>query len=517
MDPLKSLSIKSLSVKSLSIIVTALFVACSPPLPDEVPTPPGDGTPTDDTPDDEIPDEETPARAACAPGDSTPCKELAGLWASGTATCRESGTGWDVSSCTLADAGGRITQETVYPAQRDRGRWGNAVCNTGEDFAFQIHYPRLPGGARPTQWIIELQGGGMCFIEAPDSPYQCFRRATQKLGAADADDVPYPPDRTIRKTPMRTPPGFEGAIRVNAGYCSSDLWTGRNTTGVMMGHESYAPGEKRLWKFTGQINVEAMLDVLVERYGLDDGAPDLAIHFRGQSAGGAGVLANSFLMTKRFPNAFARRDLVASAWQFFFPPEWEEPGYPVFGEPSLRKAMDLALPIWRPGLMPACRAARADASDCINGVVLYDYIARAPAQGGLGLDLLIYFNRQDQLYMNMASIPLMSDTLSPGDREARRKYEHLASEGMGITVDGVPQPTPRVTWLFAPSDPQYKGEPNVHPPLTYQCNPPDGVENSLEAMTKRFWEGRHDRAFMEAGERHVYDVNYVTDAALSCP
>jgi hypothetical protein len=457
--------------------------------------------------------------AACSPGDTKSCSDLAGLWASGSAACRSDGQAWDVSSCAVAAGNGKYVEETVYPANRDPSRWGDAVCNADGNFAFQIYYPLLPGGQKPTQWIIELQGGGMCFIEGPEfGGYQCFHRALQKLEPDDANGQPYPPDRTTKSAGYDAPPGFETAIRVNAGYCSSDLWTGRNTSGVMMGHESYPPGEKHLWKFTGQINFEAMLDVLQERYGLDDSDPSLAIHFRGQSAGGAGVLNNAFIMAKRFPNALARNDLVASSWQYFFPTGWADPDHTVFGAPSIRAAMDIAMPIWQPGVTPACAADHPGSSDCVNGVVLYDYVTKPQAAGGLGMNTLVFFNRQDQLYMNMASLPGMSDSISPADLAARKKFADLVSEGMGITVGGVPQPKARIPWLFAPSDPQWPKEPNVHPPLTYEDAPPDGPANSLESMTKRFWEGRHDPAIMAGGEQHIYDCNWVTgpDTTSDC-
>ena len=91
----------------------------------------------------------------CARGEVVACSDLGATWASGTATCRGDGAGYDVSTCTRAAP--LTNRERVRPADRDP-RWATARCNDGTPFSFQV---RLSQSDSAT-WVIGLNGGGSC-------------------------------------------------------------------------------------------------------------------------------------------------------------------------------------------------------------------------------------------------------------------------------------------------------------------------------------------------------------------
>src|SRR5687768_15910212 len=83
-------------------------------------------------------------------GGSIACATLGGSWSAGTAPCRTSCAGADVSMCTLRAPG---SSEVVKPAQRDPTRWAQARCNDGTPFAFRISLAPTPSPV----WVIQLE------------------------------------------------------------------------------------------------------------------------------------------------------------------------------------------------------------------------------------------------------------------------------------------------------------------------------------------------------------------------
>ena len=427
----------------------------------------------------------------------------------------------NVSSCVRVNPGQRV-DEVVYPAQRD-SRWSHAKCNKDGDFQFDISFPPNPSNV----WQIEFQGGGFCFLDGSNSSAGCSNRNYGLISPATTRGIV--PDRSTRTQPLSDDPDWGNAILVHAHYCSSDLWTGTNTTGIPIHYDG--DNSTSNWPFTGKFNAQAMLDILSERYGLSDANNLLSIHVRGQSAGGWGVINNISDIKAKFPNIASRGNIMASAWSGYVPLTWDNPDYPVFGivDPNTGPytALDgfaLATSIWQSSLYPACLTDHSNSpQDCISGDTMYSYIT-APendGHGGMDIPLLVFQNAQDQVYMSQDGIPQQLPRQNTSSADARSEFEQDMSTAMGVDFQ-VPNISSKIKWLYAVNDPQVtningKTEPNVHPPLCYQYNSPDGAENSLDQVTRRFWNtrGQGPGRGQLSGEVHTFNVNYVR--APICP
>jgi hypothetical protein len=388
----------------------------------------------------------------------------------------------------------RVT-ERVYPARRDP-RWRDALCSFEGEFSFEISIPPDPDGS----WILHLEGGGFCGVDG-DGPGGCSFRERNRVSSSNLAS-----DGTIETDTPAPGAGFERATRVQAHYCSNDLWTGT----VVDGPEIEYGGTRRPWSFTGHRNVSAMLDVLVERYGLDDADPDLAILASGNSAGGWGTLNQAWHYAERFPTSASRGNLLV----------YSSAGFVPYQQGPIADGLAIVVDAWRSALAPRCVADRPHApAACITGSMLYDYIT-GPEPAGLDLPVFIYQNRQDQVYMNQAELPRVSPSSTDDELAARQAWVAGMNVAMGIDL-GVPTASSRIRWLHAPSDPQQtrtngSPEPNVHPPGCYDNAPPDGAAHGVSAVLTRFWAQRGAGAGRgrAAGEVNIYDVNWVTGA---CP
>lgn len=478
--------------------------------------------------------ESTPAydpQPICTAGTTISCSSLASLWASGTATCASDRFSYDVSSCVRVDPPNPedLVVETVYPAQRD-DRWKNAKCNLDGDFVFQIWYPKNPDGT----WIIQLEGGGFCGFDGNhngDGDGSCSTRESFKLHPIKSNYDVFDLDRTVGRDLPLDDDDWGNTIVVKANYCSSDLWTGTNTDGFTVHYEGdpndpdpkfQVPITKK-WPFTGHINFDAMMDILKERYGLDDNNSKIAIHMRGQSAGGWGVINNAADMKARYPQVAARGNLMLSAWEGYIPQYWDNKDYPVFGviDPtqgpwSEPEAFEYLANQWKSKLYEPCTLVHPNhPSDCLFGNVMYDYITGSEAVAGLDLPLFVYQNRQDQLYMSLLFLPFMSSAISDTDLAARGDFVDQMNAVMGIPGENKSN---KIKWLYAPSDPDVDeegspAEPNVHPPLCYEFDSPEGADKSVDEMTRRFWHTRGKgpgRGKLD-GEVITWNVNFVTN------
>lgn len=270
-----------------------------------------------------------PPAQACDPGDTDTCNNLASSWASGTATCADDGTRWDVSGCQRAVSGSGDTRygENVYPAQRDPERWGAARCSYEGDFYFEVSL----SPSHSNVWQINLEGGGQC-----NSAETCADRKLAFVAPflpSGNGFVAAAPDGTLGAAPgnQYAIAAIEGdANLVKANYCSNDLWTGsKDLSDFEVPFHDPRTDEivTRPWHFNGRQNIRAMLEILRERYGFDDSSATLKVHLRGQSAGGVGASNNAWVVAQYAPNAAADHRIMVSSWHGYAAPDWDPGDY----------------------------------------------------------------------------------------------------------------------------------------------------------------------------------------------
>jgi hypothetical protein len=301
----------------------------------------------------------------CDPGIVATCAELGALWTTGTASCRSDCMRWDVASCARVEPD---RWETVEPATRDP-QWPTARCNDGSPFDFDV---RL--AAQPTQtWVIYLGGGAFC----DDLAHPCNERAARLKSSslqADRELTNGQVGGILSRNPTMNPT-FALANHVSATYCSSDLWAGATTD-----RRPTAGDPVNGWYFSGHTNVVAMLDVLKQRYGLDDSDAATQVLFSGSSAGGLGAHFNAAVASAALPGTAARAHLrlfVDAGWMAdFVDPDPELPTY-FIGAATVADAevWRRARTFWGATFDPACEAAVADPSRCLLGAVWYPYVA----------------------------------------------------------------------------------------------------------------------------------------------
>ena len=466
----------------------------------------------------------------CSANQQVACSSLAGIWANGTATCRSDLLGFDVSSCVRTGDPTKWLKETVYPAQRDASRWKNAKCNKQDDFVFEITVPPHPSGG----WDILLEAGGFCAFNG-DGQGGCSNRPLSLASDHQTFNQTIVSDRTITEEADDTDPDFGNMIHVKGHYCSSDMWSGTNTAGVPITYD--ADHKTTNWMFTGHINYQSMMDILQQRYGLHDDGSALQIFFHAGSAGAWGTMMNSWDMYGRFPTPATAGQLMISTSSAFVPYTWNNPNYPVLGITSPAPLTDLdAFKLfydnWKTIVYQKCADDNPTQPQiCMFGPKMYDYITgpKSGTNGNMDLPMLVFQNRQDQLYMSLSSLPYSYDGISPQDAAARTSFEDQMNVAMGIT-DGIPNQSSRIKWLYAASDPDVLEDvnnpkslqPNVHPPLCYLYRSPEdnivGSTRSLDHMIRDFWHqrGKGPGRGQAAGEVQIYSVDYVTDATGDC-
>ncbi len=321
--------------------------------------------------------------AGDAPPSATACTELAAIWASGTAN--KQGDRWDVSGC--VPRSGPVF-ETVKPATRAPERWAAARCNDGSPFAFVTRIATPPS----KQWVVFLEGGGYC----DEVSMPCAAREPERTTTVpEADRAPSsraPSGLLSRDATVN--PAFAQANHVFAHYCSSDFWSGSTTEK----RSSYS------WYFSGHANVRAMLELLVERYGLDDG--DAEVLFGGGSAGAFGAHFNVHLAEKLLPKTSAARKLrlfVDAGWKI----EWDDPAYRL-GKSTLPdlEAWRAAREVWGGTFDPVCEAAEKDPVKCLFGPGWYPHVSKR-------MPVLLQQSTRDTVFMGVHN-------LKPGDPAAAK-------------------------------------------------------------------------------------------------
>lgn len=470
----------------------------------------------------------------CSSGAQVTCNSLGGIWASGTATCKSEEISYDVSKCVRAGDANSWIQETVYPAQRD-DRWKNAKCNYEGDFLFDLVIPPHPNGI----WVIELQAGGFCGFDG-NGEGGCSNRTISLVSNKKTTTIDFDADR-VTNTHLSgnydpNDPDFGNASYAFAHYCSSDLWTGTNVEGVDM-HYTQDGSTFKKWPFTGHINFDAMMDILHERYGLDDNNPNLQILFRGTSAGGWGVLNNAWDMYKRYPKTAGRGQLMLSSWSGFISSAWQDPNYPVFdivdatlGPLTELDAFNLLSHTWSSKFYDKCAADHpSDPWICMFGPTAYDYITGpTTTDGNMDLPLLVFQNQQDELYMGLSQIAPVPNGITDPNEAARETWISQMNTAMGLSSSNATTSS-KVKWLYSVSDPVMTydsnsdgifetSETNVHPPSCYLYRSPNGYDHSLDAMLRNFWSqrGKGTGRGRAAGQIQAYSQNFQTTTTDEC-
>ena len=420
----------------------------------------------------------------CDLGQSLPCASLASTWASGTATCRPKCIGYDVSACVPSPALGQShpsqptwqRAEVVEPATRDP-RWQAARCNNGSPFDFKVRLAFDNAGVQSKDWVIYLEGGGMCV----DGMRGCKARALSSpkhLMCSLPED-----DRQagwIKKTGMLgidpvENPTFHNANHVYAHYCSSDIWSGKRATTVPTSASTYdaqAPGITGMdWYFSGKHNARALIQALIQRYGLDDFDPDTKVALAGSSAGAHGVMHNARMVARHLPRAARNGRLRLISDAGFLQEFAGYNGVASFAGDNVAMAT-LARGFWGAGFDKKCEQAQIDVgrdpSRCLFGEVVYPFI-------GAYVPLLVQQGQRDTVYGPMHHI------YSSSAREQAWVSAVIASVGTAA-------------WAFSGPDVYHsisKADSKWHygPPASW--TPPQGQANypsyEFRDVLTRFW------------------------------
>lgn len=335
-------------------------------------------------------------REVCDGGERS-CTELGATWASGQAVCRGDCRGWDVSACVGALEPSEY--EVVKPAERDPARWAEARCNNGTPFGFRVR--KSPTGTN--DWVILLRGGGFC----DDSAVPCFR-PSDLMSSPPHDDreviVPDDDNGGIFDIDPVVNPDFANANHVFAWYCSSDFWAGTRTDRV-----SVLVDPENGWYFSGRLNVLAMMEALIDGYGLGDD-PDVRVLFSGTSAGGFGVMNTADIVVDQLPQMAVDgrlKLLVDAGWLAY---DWDEPDMRLLLAQSSDR--DVVLTVWnRFGYRnnPQCERTRfndddGEPGDCLFGMHAFEGLVSAPP-GGLGLPVMFQQSLMDMNFIGYHNHP----------------------------------------------------------------------------------------------------------------
>jgi hypothetical protein len=295
-------------------------------------------------------------------GSPRACIELGATWISGDATCRADCRGWDVASCV---PGAAQTFEIVKPAERDAERWGSARCNDGTPFGFAIRLAPVPTAS----WVIHLEGGVLC----DDDAFSCADRLrddeplTTTPRLADRATTRLMRAGILSDDPSLNP--FAGHNQVLAFYCSSDHWSGATI------ERRPTSADPAGWYFSGRANVSALLETLVDRYGLSDADPETRVLWGGSSAGAFGAHINVPRVREALPSTFAARRVALFAdagWMI----DYDDPEHRI-RETSVRdrEVWRAALAFWDGHVNADCEAAHVDPVDCWFGPAWYETIS----------------------------------------------------------------------------------------------------------------------------------------------
>jgi hypothetical protein len=319
-----------------------------------------------------------------------------------------------------AEIGIATLGETVKPALRNPTLYGEARCNDGTPFTFLIQkgYERT---LQSRKWVIYLKGGVFC----DDDAFVCSERArnlTTTSPMADGSLFEWDLQGILSDDPAQNP-DFYKANRVYALYCSSDYWAGKTNS-----RRPSSGDPVNGWYFSGRTNVNAMLNILMSSFGLADSS-DTNVIWAGGSAGSFGAQLTANQAARHLPNTFAGgrlRLLNDAGWM----PDWDDPNHRMGDSTqSDREMYRDAFAFWGASVDPACKAALADAMDCVLAPGWYDFYKSQ------GWPIFLQSSATDSAYMKAHGF----DDLTPqADVES--------------WSDAVQASMTHVDWLFSSSD-----------------------------------------------------------------
>lgn len=366
----------------------------------------------------------TRAVAELCDSDEVACTTLSALYTSGAAKCRKGCDGYDVSACVFSPS----RAEVVQPAVREPARWANAQCN--KDGAFPLYVQR----SSSKRWVIRLEGGGAC---SPAGGAPCYARPPT-LTSPVVDGKPLV-DRSTTATSgfSNVPADFSDANYVQLVYCSSDAWTGEQNEPIQIPAD--ASGTKTMpFRFAGRANVRAALEILRQRYGLDDADPETRVFLQGGSAGGHGVLHNIDQLRAALPATTAAKRVWALANAASYFEGWRAADAATEGDWSARDAAGAPTSLYWEDVLPAiiaswkgnmgsaqCVAAfPGNPSKCFFVANLQPHLV-APPPAGLGIPVAIANNLEDPNPQDEFGIVIGSGgsaTFAPNGDKASRAW-----------------------------------------------------------------------------------------------
>ena len=229
-------------------------------------------------------------------------------------------------------------QQTAVRVEINATDYPNAKCNDGTQAAYYLRGAGIEGAISGNKWLIFLHGGGSC-----ESDESCAERWYDPDGGSDGI-IGYHGNMTTSTGATKnfngegildfdgadawTDPGsnpFAGFNRIMVPYCSSDKWSGRNTTARQVDYAAYVGTQVTIGgetvtirnpnnqtpaltsiRFSGRWIAEAVVDLVING-GIQSGkktrgatdavteAPSAAedeVVISGSSAGGGGVIRN---------------------------------------------------------------------------------------------------------------------------------------------------------------------------------------------------------------------------------
>jgi len=254
---------------------------------------------------------------------------------------------------------------------------GGSQCLDGSPYGYYFR-PAPAGSKHPNEWVIFMQGGGLCV-----TIIDCMIRAKNNLGTSTVWSQNYSQtDNVLASDPNVNP--FWDFNHVWLPYCSGDTHTGGQTK--RNGYDLF---------FSGANNFEATVARL-QNLGLNNAS---RIILTGSSAGGIGTMNNADRLQDLVPQA---QVMAMPAGGFFFPDTMELSetqllrvlhiiDAPVIINPLMTQVVTA---LWDSKLPTACTAAMTDPAQhykCWGASTNYNYI-KTP--------MLVVENLYDQLQID---------------------------------------------------------------------------------------------------------------------
>ena len=144
-------------------------------------------------------------------------------------------------------------------------------------------------GSDKNLFMIDLKGGGACF-----NKHGCDERVQKKKGTSRPWPATMVGGNTLHADCKKNP-DFCDATAVFVPYCTSDQHLGVREE----------PSEDSFgYTFQGRLNLELMVDILIEDYGL--GKPGMRVLLTGASAGAHSAFLTVDWLADRLPNAIVK-------------------------------------------------------------------------------------------------------------------------------------------------------------------------------------------------------------------